>query len=621
MSKRMSKGKKKLASMALCVSMLMSVFSVTAAFPQSAFAATLDWSTILAHSDSWFSGTDGLALADQIVANQNSDGGWKKDYATTSGDWALSTIDNKTTTSEITVLAKTYKQTGTAKYLTSLQKGIDRLISGQYSNGGWPQIFGSPSDSYHTHITYNDDAIVHVLTLLTSVANKSGDYTFIDSTRAANASTAVTKGIQCIINTQITNSDGTKTAWGQQHDKTTLLPATGRAYELPSVASSESAGIVSYLKTISSPSNDVKNAINNAIGFFTKVKITGTKVTKVYDSSGTLTDVVVSSDSSASPIWTRFYELNTNKPVFFDRDGSTHYAMSELSQERRIGYAWYGTWPSSLVTAGYVTPAVPTGLAAAAGNAKVTLSWTATPGASSYTVKRGTAVGSYTTVASGLTTTSYADTGLTNGTKYYYVVTAANAAGTSGNSSEVNATPTASSTTLFSDNFEDGNTTGWTSTRGTWALTTSAISGTYSLNQTDTVNEGRISAGTSTWGNYSVSADINVSNYNSARVMLCGRFTDANNYYAVSLYNGVTLEIRKKVSGTSTTLVSKSLTVATGTNHNVKLEMSGSTLNAYVDGTLQLTTTDSTFTTGVIGLITQGSAAKFDNFVVTSNGA
>lgn len=616
MSTSKLKGRKTFVSMALCVTMLMTLFTVT---PQSASAASLDWSTILGHSDAWFGSNEGLAIADQIVSKQNSDGGWKKDYATTSGDWALSTIDNNTTTSEIKVLAKTYKQTGTAKYLTSLQKGIDRLISGQYSNGGWPQIFGSPSDSYHSHITYNDDAIVHVLTLLTSVANKSGDYTFIDSTRAANASTAVTKGIQCIINSQITNSDGTKTAWGQQHDKTTLLPATGRAYELPSVASSESAGIVSYLKSIGSPSNDVKNAINNAVAFFKKVQINGTKVSKVYDSSGTLTDVVVSSDSSAAPIWTRFYELNTNKPVFFDRDGSTHYALSELSQERRTGYSWYGTWPSSLVTAGFVTPAVPTGLTAAAGNATVTLSWKAAPGASSYTVKRGTTTGSYSTIASGLTTTSYSSTGLTNGTKYYYVISATNAAGTSGNSSEVNATPAASSTTLFSDNFDDGNTIGWTSLQGTWATTTSAISGAYSLNQTNTTTEGRIYAGTLTWSNYSVSADINVSDFKSARVMLCGRFQDGNNYYAASLYNGNTLEIRKKISASSTTLVTKSFTLSTGTTYNVKFEMSGSTLKLYVNGTLQLTTTDTSFATGNIGLITQKNTAKFDNIVVASN--
>jgi hypothetical protein len=86
-------------------------------------------------------------------------------------------------------------------------------------------------------------------------------------------------------------------------------------------------------------------------------------------------------------------------------------------------------------------PAVPTGLSATAGNQQVSLAWTASAGAASYNVKRGTVSGGpYTTVASP-TTASYNDTGLTNGTPYYYVVSAVNSSGESANSSQVSATP------------------------------------------------------------------------------------------------------------------------------------------------------------------------------------
>src|ERR1700683_362173 len=87
-------------------------------------------------------------------------------------------------------------------------------------------------------------------------------------------------------------------------------------------------------------------------------------------------------------------------------------------------------------------PSVPTGLAATAGNAQASLSWTATSGASSYHVKRSATSGSETQI-SAPTSNSYTDTGLTNGTKYFYVVSAVNSGGESANSSEVNATPTA----------------------------------------------------------------------------------------------------------------------------------------------------------------------------------
>ena len=88
----------------------------------------------------------------------------------------------------------------------------------------------------------------------------------------------------------------------------------------------------------------------------------------------------------------------------------------------------------------------PLGLTATAGNAQVSLSWPASLGASSYTVQRALVSGGpYVTVGCP-TTTSYTDTGLTNGTTYYYVVAGAytgdpNAGGGSAASPEASATP------------------------------------------------------------------------------------------------------------------------------------------------------------------------------------
>jgi hypothetical protein len=83
-------------------------------------------------------------------------------------------------------------------------------------------------------------------------------------------------------------------------------------------------------------------------------------------------------------------------------------------------------------------------LTATAGDAQVALGWTACANATSYNVKRSTTSGGpYTTVASP-TTVSYTNTGLTNGTTYYYVASAVNASDESANSSQVGATPQAS---------------------------------------------------------------------------------------------------------------------------------------------------------------------------------
>jgi len=95
-------------------------------------------------------------------------------------------------------------------------------------------------------------------------------------------------------------------------------------------------------------------------------------------------------------------------------------------------------------------PSAPTGLGATAGNTQVALGWTASSGATSYNVYRGTSAGgeSATAIATGITTTSYTNTGLTNGTTYYFEVKAVNASGSSSYSNETSATPNATSSAI-----------------------------------------------------------------------------------------------------------------------------------------------------------------------------
>ncbi len=98
-------------------------------------------------------------------------------------------------------------------------------------------------------------------------------------------------------------------------------------------------------------------------------------------------------------------------------------------------------------------PAQPTGLSATPGNKQVALSWTASSGAASYNLKRATVNGGPYTIVTNVATTSCADPGLTNGTTYYYVVSALNAGGESANSSQVSATPTNRPPVLVNDGY------------------------------------------------------------------------------------------------------------------------------------------------------------------------
>jgi fibronectin type 3 domain-containing protein len=117
-----------------------------------------------------------------------------------------------------------------------------------------------------------------------------------------------------------------------------------------------------------------------------------------------------------------------------------YYVVSALDS---AGESANSTQVTALPVAPASVPAVPVGLAATSGNAQVMLSWSASSGSTSYHVKRATASGGPYSLIGSPTAGSYTDTGASNGTKYYYVVSAVDAAGESANSSQVSATPAA----------------------------------------------------------------------------------------------------------------------------------------------------------------------------------
>jgi hypothetical protein len=119
-------------------------------------------------------------------------------------------------------------------------------------------------------------------------------------------------------------------------------------------------------------------------------------------------------------------------------------ASASYQWQTRIGHFKLASCGQALTK-----PSAPQGLIAAAGDASVGLSWSApssTGGAAvSYNVYRGAASGGEGTTpfVTGLSTTSYTDKAVSNGTTYYYTVTAVNPTGESPASNEASATPTA----------------------------------------------------------------------------------------------------------------------------------------------------------------------------------
>ena len=165
-------------------------------------------------------------------------------------------------------------------------------------------------------------------------------------------------------------------------------------------------------------------------------------------------------------------------------------------------------------------PAKPSGLTAAPGSGKVTLTWNAASGAASYHVLRSAASGyaGAKALAVNVTTTGYTDTGLTNGTTYYYQVTAVNANGHSGSSNQASAQPVAPPAAP----------TGLKATAGAAGSKTITVSWTASSGATSY----RVSRSTTSGGTYSQVGTATTTSYPNT-----GLTAGTTYYYKVSATN------------------------------------------------------------------------------------
>jgi Fibronectin type III domain len=171
--------------------------------------------------------------------------------------------------------------------------------------------------------------------------------------------------------------------------------------------------------------------------------------------------------------------------------------------------------------------------------------------------------------------------------------------------------------TLFSDDFQDGNASGWTRSSGSWSIVTD---GSLAYSQSGTSSDSNARAGSSAWTNYSVQARVKPIAFNGADryVGVMARVVNSNHYYFLALQNGNRLVLGKRAGSSPIILASRSFTFTTGTFYTLRLDAQGSSLSGYVNGALQLTATESEFASGIIGGATYFASATFDDFLVTA---
>ncbi len=308
-----------------------------------------------------FDTIDIVGIADNLLAYQNEDGGWPKnidwlaklDPDTVISDLSVhyrqSTFDNRNIFPQIEYLSAVYGQTGDEKYRAGAEKGFQYILNTEYPAGGWR---GWDADV----ITFNDDVMTGIMYLLLDVKTNDPNYGWLKPEMHDKLLAAYERGLQVILKCQV-EINGEKTAWCQQHDFNTYAPVQGRKYEHPSVTARESCDIILFLMRIEQPDSAIVEAIESSVAWLNKAKIEGYRYgdfpieERPYHETTINFDREFVPDSTAKPVWARYYDLEKGEPFLSLIDGTIVYHLCDISFDRRVGYEWYGFWPEVVLKA------------------------------------------------------------------------------------------------------------------------------------------------------------------------------------------------------------------------------------------------------------------------------
>jgi len=336
------------------------------------------------------------------------------------------------------------------------------------SGGPYTQI-GAPTSTSHTDTAVsNGTAYYYVVTAVNS-AGESGNSPQATATPVASTGIPATPGMLMAVssNGRVTLNWGASSGATSYNVKRTMTSG-GPYYPLANVSTTTFAdhGVLNnntYYYVVSAVNSAGESANTSQVSGTPGASATIPVAPTSLSASAGNAQVSLSWPASSGATGYRVKRATTSGGPYTQvaAPTSTSHIDTSLTNGTRYYYVVTATnsagesgnspQASAAPAAGTTVPAAPTGLSASPSSGRVTLSWTASSGATSYRVKRSTtSSGPYTQIASP-TSTSHADTAVSNGTTYYYVVTAVNAAGESGNSAPASATPASNVTLLFDD--------------------------------------------------------------------------------------------------------------------------------------------------------------------------
>lgn len=192
-------------------------------------------------------------------------------------------FDDNTTQSATSLLIALSQATGEARFREAADYALAFLLRAQYDQGGWPQCYPL-AGGYSAYYTFNDAATNDILAVLVEAWRAFGRREYLD---------AALRGGDFIL---LTQGPAPQAAWAQQYNLD-LQPAWARKFEPPSWCSAVTARNIRTLVDLYLESGEEKylTPIPAAIAWLEASRL-------------------------ADGDWARFYELGSNRPLYFTKD-------------------------------------------------------------------------------------------------------------------------------------------------------------------------------------------------------------------------------------------------------------------------------------------------------------
>ena len=313
-----------------------------------------EWQAAVNRPSSWYHSGEARRMAGIIMQTQGPHGGWAKRMSpygaqaprADAPDADDESLDNDSTLAQLRFLLRMLQANDRPAYRAALQRGVDYLLDSQYPSGGWPQVYPHLF-SYHALATLNDGVTVNTARLLTEL-QRPGQALWLSTEQQARGAAAVARTVDFLVRSQV-RVQGRRTGWCQQMDPVSLAPKPARAFEPIALASRETTQALAFLMEQEAPSRHVVEAIESGVAWLRSVRIDGLRI----EQDPLSLDRTGVPDPGAPPLWARFYQIDSQQPVFIGRDGIPHDRLEQLEPERRSSYEYYVRDPQPLLEKDY----------------------------------------------------------------------------------------------------------------------------------------------------------------------------------------------------------------------------------------------------------------------------